>query len=176
MAGRAHARDDDPAAAVGRAIRQIQHEQRVLAARIGTAVATQAQTAQALRQQHVVLSRVRAEIVQAKSVAERAAESARADEGPAAAVPFDQTAAGLQAQLDAVQLALDEITGMQHAAHGNTERARALLRNSRASLDEALREQMRLLARLERLHRQRLIAEARQQARRHGDPTADPDR
>lgn len=96
-----------------------------------------------------------------EGLAEPAAEAA----GQTAAAPFEQARGGLQHQRAAIEQAASQLETAAGAAAGEIAQGRALIAASAASLDSALREEVALLARLERAERARLIAQARQQRR-----------
>jgi hypothetical protein len=67
--------------------------------------------------------------------------------------------AGFAAQLRVVEASGAQLERLGSGAAENVARTRQLLRQSAASLDGALRAEVELLARLERLDRERTIAD-----------------
>jgi len=161
MTGSRRRPDDDPTAAVRRAILQLRRGQRQLAARIGTAAVARGQTEQAIAEQSQFLARAQAEIVRAKAAAERAAAKARTDGDQVDAARYELAARGLQSQFDTVQVTVDQLEHVRDTAAQHIDRTRDLLRRTQASLDQAVRAQVSMLADLERLERQRVIAARR---------------
>jgi hypothetical protein len=79
----------------------------------------------------------------------------------AAAAPYEHACTGLQRQRDVLDATARQLETAAQTAAGEINRGRGLLAASAASLDATLKEQVVLLARLERAERARLIAQAR---------------
>lgn len=152
--------EQDPRAAITQAIRAIREQQQRLDRHAGGAYAGIARVDQELRRQRDALAGAAEQIRLAVAAAERAADSAQAAGGAAAAAPFLRTAEGLRAQLDVVAASGTQLDALEVGAQQNVERTRALLAENRRRLGAALLEQVALLARLEELERKRLVAEA----------------
>lgn len=112
-----------------------------------------------LRAQRDHLEQTRVEIERTRDFAQRAGEQARSE--GADDTPYLQTAIDLQRQADVVTAASRQLVEADAASSQNVARARELLRDNQARLDESLREQLPLLARLEQLDRERHIARYR---------------
>lgn len=69
---------------------------------------------------------------------------------------------GFVAQLRVVEASAAQLSRLGAGAADNVARTRQLLRESAASLDTALRAEVDLLARIERLDRERAIADLRE--------------
>jgi hypothetical protein len=153
----------DPLEALAGSLARVRHaiariaEQRHAAERnYGAVVVSQVGLREMLREQRNYLHLSSAEIVRARDLARRAAENARVEGSDAA--PYEQTATGLDRQVAVVDAACRQLADVDEAWLGNVARARTLLQESRARLDASLREQLELLARLERLDRDRRTA------------------
>ena len=151
-------RPADPRAEILTAIRTLRDQQTELNRRAGTAFVSMAQVAQTVREQRVALDAALAQIDVAIAAAGRAADGARADGGDAAAAPYEQTVAGLRSQREVVTASAQQLAGLREGAADNIERAQEMLRRHRLELGLALREQVRLLQRLDELERRRLAA------------------
>lgn len=141
------------------AISRLRRDQRAVEASLGAAIVDAATLGRALRDQHQLLDEAVAQIADARAVAQRAADSAAADGGDAAASPYRLAADGFAAQQRVVEASGAQLERLGAGAAENVERTRQLLRASAASLDAALRAEVDLLARLERLDRERTIAD-----------------
>lgn len=155
--------ETDPRSAVLHAIAQTRQQQDRLAADSGAVFVRRAEIERALREQQLVLSGAADQIRQAMAVAQTAADGARADGGVDPA-PYELTAQGLRDQLEVVEASIAQLEPLRAGAQANLTNARVLLRQNAASLDRVLRAEVQLLGRLDRLERQRIIAQAR---RRH---------
>lgn len=142
------------------AISRLRRDQRAVEASLGAAIVDAATLSRVLRDQRQLLAEAIAQIADARSVAQRAADGAAADGGEAAAAPYRLAAGGFAAQQRVVETSGAQLERLGAGAAGNVEQTRQLLRESAASLDAALRAEVDLLARLERLDRERTIAEA----------------
>jgi DNA repair exonuclease SbcCD ATPase subunit len=158
--------DTNPRSAVLQAIAHTREQQVRVSAEVAAVFVKRVSIERALQDQHAVLIDAADQIGQAMAIAQRAAAGARVDEG-ADARPFELTAQGLQTQLDAVQASIAQLEQLRAGAQANVTTAQQMLRENASSLDRALRAEVRLLGRLERLERQRVIAEA---IRRRRDP------
>lgn len=161
-------RKADPRAEILTAIRTLRDQQLELNRRAGTAFVSMAQVARAVKEQRIALDTAVAQIDIATAAAQRAADSARADGGAAAAAPYEQTVAGLRSQREVVTASGEQLAGLRAGATDNIENAQEMLHRHRLELGLALREQVRLLQRLDELERHRLAAAAI--ARRQGQP------
>jgi hypothetical protein len=141
------------------AISRIRRDQRAVEASLGAAVVDAATLDRALRDQRQLLDAAAQQITDARAVAQRAADGAAADGGNAAAAPYRQAVDGFTAQLRVVEASGAQLDRLGAGAAENVARTRQLLRESATSLDSALRAEVDLLARIERLDRQRAIAE-----------------
>ncbi|WAX57463.1 hypothetical protein M6B22_01535 [Jatrophihabitans cynanchi] len=168
--------EQDPRAAIMRAIRTIRKQQQDLDRRAGSAYAGVARVEHEIQLQRRALAEAAEQIAVAATAAQRAADSARAEAGDAgeaaeageaAAEAYQRTADGLRSQLDVVAASGAQLDTIEAGARENTERTRALLTKNRRRLGAALHEQVALLARLEELERKRLVAEA---LREHRSP------
>ena len=153
----------DPRAAILDAIRRIGHDQQLLSRRIGEAYVQRAELDRVLHEQSHVLAQAVAQIQEAITVAQRAAVSAPA--GDPQRAQYEQTVAGLRSQLAVVEASVADLERLRGDAATSAAQVALLLRASAASLDVTLRAEVELLARLERLEREQVIAEARQQLR-----------
>jgi hypothetical protein len=158
--------DTNPRSAVLQAIAHTREQQARVSAEVAAVFVKRVSIERALQDQHAVLIGAAEQIGQAMAVAQRAAAGARADAG-ADARPFELTAQALQTQLDAVHASIAQLDQLRAGAQANVSTAQQMLRENASSLDRALRAEVRLLGRLERLERQRVIAEA---MRRRQDP------
>lgn len=155
--------DDDPGAAVRRAITAITAARETATRNAAAALVNQAQAGRAISLQRAELARAVADVDTAVAAAERVAADALETDGPEAAAPYQLHVSGLQSQRDVLGAALRQVDQLRDASGEQVGRARELLVRSRAELDAALREQLRLLIAIERLERARLIAAARRQ-------------
>ena len=144
-------------------IRRISLDQQLLSHHIGDAYVQRAQLDQILREQNDVLAQVAAQIQDAITQVQGAAESVRTGDAPAD--HYDQTVAGLRSQLAVVEASVAELERLRRDAAASTARVAHLLRECGESLDATLRAEVGLLARLEVLERDRLITAARRQRR-----------
>lgn len=142
--------------------------QRVAQRRLGTTYVRRADLKRALSDQRQSLDQAHAQIDEAIAAAEHAAAAAR-EQGDDA-TPYELAAQGLGDQLAVVDAALAQLREAGERAWENVTRAQRVLSETGAALDAALREQVSLLGRLERLRRQRVIAEAALRAREQ-DPS-----
>ena len=156
-----HGRDPDSAARehLIDAISRIRREQRSLEARIATAMVDSAALDRALRDQRQLLEKAAHQIADALAGARQAADGAAAGGDGREAAPYRQAVAGFAAQLQAVQASGEQLRRLGTGAAENTEEIRRLLSQSAASLDGTLRAEIELLGHLERLDRERTIAE-----------------
>lgn len=143
------------------AISRIRRDQRAVEVSLGAAIVDAATLDRALRDQRGLLSAAAQQIAEARAVAQRAADGAAADGGDVAAAPYRLAVDGFAAQLRVVQASGAQLDRLGAGAADNVGQTRRLLRESAASLDGALRAEMDLLARLDRLERERMIAETR---------------
>lgn len=150
----------DLRAQLRQAIVRIREQQAEVGRQAGSAIVRQGQAEQAVRQQQLTLAQAEAQIRDAVAAAQRAADGAREDGGQAAAAPYQQTADGLRSQLAVVETARGQLERLRGDAVSNVAQAHVMLHENRASLDVALRAEVALLLRLERLERDRVIAEA----------------
>jgi hypothetical protein len=162
--------DHDRRSAALEAIAQAGRQRELAARMAATTLVTHAQLERAIAQQHRLLAAARDQIRTAVQAADRAADAARADGGPAAATPYELTARRLGEQLELVQAALTHLEQLRGATRQNVDRAQQLLRGNAARLDDALRAEVQLLGRLEHLDRERAKAEAMRRHHRAGDP------
>jgi ABC-type transporter Mla subunit MlaD len=153
----------DPRTAILDAIRRIGRDQQLLSRRIEDAYVQRIQLDRVLHEQSDLLAQAVAQIQDAITEARRAAESARAGDQPAA--QYEQTVAGLRSQLAVVEASAADLERLRGDVAASSARVARLLRESAASLDATLRAEVGLLARLERLERERVIAAARRQHR-----------
>lgn len=138
-------------------------QQRATQRRLGTTFVRRADLGRALRDQRQLLDQAHAQIEGAIDAAQRAAAEAReAGDSPAL---YEQAAQGLGAQLAVVDASRAQLSRVGEQALQNVTRAQQMLAETGAALDTALRAQVSLLARLERLQRQRAIADATLRAR-----------
>lgn len=153
--------EPDPFDRIRQTIAAIGDQRSAAAANTGAALVNQAQVERALRDQMAQLVRVREQITDALATAERAAAGARADDGELAAAPYEQTADGLRSALDVVGASFAQLDGLHDVSQTNIQQARELVAAARRTLDTALRDQVKLLLRLERVHREHLLEQAR---------------
>lgn len=146
-------------AQVRRALARIAEQRDVTERSYAAMVVSEAQLQRVLTEQRAYLDRSRAEIERAREVARRAADQARDDGLDASA--YEQTIEALAAEIDVLEAARQQLAVADEARRENAARARALLHDNRSRLDASLREQLRLLDRLEQLDRDRGIAAAR---------------
>jgi hypothetical protein len=158
-------RDGDARDRLVDAISRIRRDQRAVEASLGVAVVDAATLDRALRDQRELLDAAAQQLVEARALAQRAADGAAADGGDVAAAPYRLAVEGFAAQLRVVEASGAQLERLGTGAAENVARTRQLLRESAASLDGALRAEVDLLARIERLDRDRAIADLR----RHGD-------
>lgn len=135
------------------AIARIADQRHEAERKFATVMVNEAQLQQALRDQQTYLDRTREEIEQARDLAQRAAEQARANGLDPA--PYEQTAAGLLREAEVIAAARRQLAAADETSRQNLERARDLMRGNRDRLDASLGEQLRLLAQLEQLGRER---------------------
>jgi hypothetical protein len=153
------------------AILQTIEQQRATQRRLGTTFVRRADLDRAVRDQRQLLDQARTQIEGAIAAAQRAAAEARAaGDSP---VPYEQAALGLGDQLAVVDASRAQLSRVAQQALQNVARAQRVLTETGAALDAALRAQVSLLARLERLQRQRAIADATLRAR-GGPPGSEP--
>jgi hypothetical protein len=138
------------------AIGRLRRDQRAVESRLGTAFVDAASLQRALADQRRLLDAAREQIRQAHAAARRAAEGAAVDGGDVAAAPYRLAADGFVAQLRVVEATAAQLDRLGAGASDNLEQARRVLRESAASLDRALRAEVGLLSRVERLDRERL--------------------
>jgi hypothetical protein len=150
------------------AISRIRRDQRAVEASLGVAVVDAATLDRALRDQRELLDAAAQQIADARAVAQRAADGAAADGGDVAAAPYRLAVDGFAAQQRVVEASGAQLERLGSGAADNVARTRQLLRESAASLDGALRAEVDLLARLERLERDRTIAETHRTNRDNG--------
>lgn len=143
-------------------------EQRAAQKRTARERVRRADLERAVRQQRRLLVQAGEQISDAVAVAGRAGADARAARENAQ--PYEQTVVGLQSQLSVVEAAVAELDRNGDQALATVARAQRLLDETGRALDAALRAQVSLLGRLERLQRQRAIAEATLRAREEGRP------
>jgi hypothetical protein len=167
LIGRDRPAETNPRSAVLLAIAHTREQQAKLAADAGAVFVKRAEIERALTNQHLVLAGAAEQIRQAIAVAQNAAAGARADDGVDAS-PYELTAQGLQTQLDVVVASIAQLEQLRTGAQANVTSAQTMLRDNAASLDRALRAEVHLLGRLERLERQRVIAEAMRRRGRSG--------
>jgi hypothetical protein len=148
------------------AISRIRRDQRAVEASLGVAVIDAATLDRALRDQRQLLDEAVSQIADARAVAQRAAESAAADGGEVAAAPYRLAVDGFAAQLRVVEASGAQLERLGSGAADNVAHTRQLLRESAASLDGALRAEVDLLGRIERLDRERAIADVRRRPKR----------
>lgn len=139
------------------AIAHIRRDQLAVESRIGVAFADSAGLRRALRDQAHLLDRAARQIDAAYAAARAAAAVVAADGGDSAAAPYLQAVDGFAAQLRLVRATGAQLERIGAAAEADAERVGRLLRESAVSLDRALRAEIELLARLERLDRERAI-------------------
>lgn len=153
--------DDDPAAAIRASIAAITSARESATRNAAGALVNEAQVRQALGRQRDELIRSVAEVETAIAAAQRIATDALTNDGADAAAPYELQVNGLQTQRDVLALALEQIDGLSEVSGEHVEQGRRLLVRGRHDLDAALREQLVLLAAVERLDRARLVAAAR---------------
>jgi methyl-accepting chemotaxis protein len=169
---------DDPTAAIRAAILRIAERREQARLSAGRTFAGAEQVRAAMRDQRRRLHEAAAEIADARATAERAAREARSDAtlaartggadpetvrhvADAAAEPYERTMAGFDAQRAVVERAGDQLDALSGSATEEMARTRQLLDAAIRTLDDALREQLRLLLQFERAERARLAAAAR---------------
>ena len=118
----------------------------------------------ALRDQHHRLQLATVQLDHALTLARRVADETARVDGELEAMPFRTNVDGLQVQRDVITAALGQLDALQDASRSHVGAAREVLACSRATFDEALREQLRLLVGLERLERARVVLAARAEA------------
>ncbi len=161
----------DPRGSVLAAITRIRRDQAAVEARLGAATVDAAMLDRAVDDQRHVLHDASIQIRDAGGAAERAAERAFVEDGEAAAAPYRMAADGFGVQLQAMRATISQLDRLHGGAAANLDRTRALLRESAQSLDRALRAEVELLDRIERLDRERVIAATH---RRHRDQPGEP--
>jgi hypothetical protein len=139
-----------------------------------TAIVNTGQVQQALALQRAQLETARSELAGAVELARRVADDVLAQDGAVAAIAYQLNVEGLQSQDSVLEAAVRQIDGLTEATAGQVDTARTLLRSATRSLDEALREQLRLLIAVERLEYQRVVLEARARASRSETPGPEP--
>jgi chromosome segregation ATPase len=144
---------------VRHAIARIAEQREASERRFGVLVVDEARLLDALRAQRSHLDSTRDEIERARDLAAKAADAARAEGTDA--TPYEQTVAGLARQADVVAASRTQLADAEQACEGNVSQARALLQDNQARLDASLREQLHLLAALERLDGDRGVDQAR---------------
>lgn len=143
------------------AIERLRRDQAEIEARLGVAEVDAAVLRRAVRDQRRLLDDAAAQIARAHAdVSSRAGDATRHGDGPAAA-GFRQAADGFASQLQVVRATRAQLDRLDETGTAGLDRTRALLRASAASLHRALVAEVDLLARLERLARERVIAETR---------------
>ncbi len=153
--------EDDPAAAVRRVIVRLTEQREAAMRGAAGAIVNQSHVNRALLEQRARLELARTDVQISVDAAQQVADVALARDGAVAANPYLVHVDGLRRQAEVLDVAADQITGMQSTSDGQTQRARQLLREATATLDGAVREQLRLLIAIERLERQRAILAAR---------------
>lgn len=170
---------EDLTAPIRAAIMRIAERREQARRSAGRTLAGAEQVRAALRDQQQRLREAAAEIERARATADHAAREARADAAEraradgaaedvvqhaadAAAEPFERTIAGFDAQRAVVDRAGEQLDALRDAAADEMARTKQLLDAAIRSLDDALREQLRLLLQFERAERARLAAAARQ--------------
>jgi hypothetical protein len=152
--------DVGTASIVRDSIRRTVRERGAAETRIGGATVTRADIERALIEQRHVLVRAREQILAAVDAVQRTAVAVATDRGPAAAAAYERTRDGLRAQAETVEAAMDDLARLHDVAVANVARAQVLLRATMARLDDALRAEVQLLSRLERMDRERALAAA----------------
>jgi hypothetical protein len=142
-----------------RAIALIAEQRDAAERQFGALVVNEANVLNALREQRRYLESSLDEIERAR---ELAAQAGAAVAGGDDALPYERTVAGLQRQADVVAASHAQLQDAELACRDNVSRARELLRDNEARLDASLREQLQLLAALERLDRDRGVDQARE--------------
>jgi hypothetical protein len=142
--------------------------QRAAQRRIATAGVRRADLERAIREQRRLLEQAGAQIAEAIAVADRAGADARAAHENAQ--PYEAAVAGLLTQRAVLDTAAAQLERQAAPALETAAEAQRLLDETGRALDAALRAQVSLLARLERLQRQRAIAEATLRAREADQP------
>jgi hypothetical protein len=137
--------------------------QRAAQRRIAMAGVRRVDLERAISEQRRLLEQAGAQIAEAITVAERAGADARA--AHESAQPYELAVAGLHSQRGVLEAAAGELDRQAGQALETAAEAQRLLDATGRALDAALRAQVSLLARLERLQRQRAIAEATLRAR-----------
>jgi hypothetical protein len=156
-------------AGAAEAISRIRRDQRDVQARVGRAFVDSALLSRAVDDQRALLDQAAAQLRDASSAAQRAADDARTDDGPAAATGYQQAAHGFASQLRVVEASRAQLQQLHAGAAEDAERARQLLCECAASLDGALRGEVQLLSRLEQLERERTVARLRQDTKDEDD-------
>lgn len=146
------------------AIDRIRRDQAEIESRLGVTHVDAAVLHRAVRDQQRLLAAAHRQIADARMAAQDQERAAAGDGDSAAAAAYRQAVDGFGRQLDVVQATRAQLERLVGGATQNLERTHALLRDSAASLDAALRAEVELLGRLERLHRERVIAETRHRA------------
>jgi hypothetical protein len=144
-------------------IDRLRRDQREIDARLRAAVVDAAVLERAVRDQRRLLGEAAAQIRDATARARGAAERAAADRDGLAAAGYRQAVDGFGSQLAVVEGTRAQLDRLAGGAATNLDRTRTLLRESAASLDRALRAEVELLGRLERLDRRQAIARIRRE-------------
>lgn len=165
--GRDRSVDADLRSAVLQAITRTREQQARLSADAGAVFVHRAEAQRALNDQHQVLADAARQIDRARLLAEQAAAQARTGQGTDP-VPYELTAEGLQSQLEVVEASMGQLDDLRIDAQTSVANAQVLLKQNAHSLDQALRAEILLLGRLERLQRRRVISELPR--RRPGTP------
>ena len=147
------------------AISRIRRDQRAVEVSLGAAVVDAATLGRALRDQRRLLDTAVRQIADARATAQRAADDAAADGGEAAAAPYRLAVEGFTAQERVIEASGAQLQRLGTGAAENVAQTQRLLRESAASLDAALRAEVDLLARIERLDRERAIADLNRDGR-----------
>lgn len=143
------------------AIARLRRDQAELDARLGASVVDAAVLTRAVHDQRRLLDEADAQIRDATAVAQAAADEAAAAGDEPAAAGYRQAVAGFAGQHEVVRASRAQLERLTGGAGQNLDRTRELLRVSAASLDRALRAEVELLGRLERLDRARVVARVR---------------
>lgn len=159
----------DPVDLIRRTIAGLDDQRKTAAAAAGAALANQAQAERALREQLLRLTRSRTELERTLHTAQ---DAARAEAGGADADAYEATVGGTRSALDVVGGAIDQLGGLHAAARTNVDRARTMLTAARTALDDALRDQIRLLREVEQSRREDVVARARAARGGRTDPQA----
>jgi chromosome segregation ATPase len=165
--GRFRRHADDARSQLLQAIARTRQQQARVDAELRTVFVRGVQLDRALTDQAELLSDAAGQIRDAMGIAQGAAETARA-EADIDPSPFELTAQGLSTQLDVVDAAIEHLGSLRVDAETSVEQARTVLRQNAAALDGALRAEVQLLGRLDRLERERVIGSARRRGQDGG--------